>query len=208
MLDQSRTAAVLALVLALVLVHQVSQPGPLLGYADAPAAFAAGLTVPPAPVPLVHTERADLRVAQLVASMDGMWRAVFAAEGDEYVPARIDTSATEEGAEVGCGGGTPTGWAGIYCPADRRVVIDLGDHQVLRAAAGDAAADDLFGYVLAHVIGHHVQHLRHAPPFDTPDATVRRELQAQCLAGVWGRAAGRRPPPAETYAADADHGSA
>ena len=113
--------------------------------------------------------------------------------------------------ELGRGGGAGREgeWAGIYCPRDRQIVIDLTDHLVVRAAAGDDLADDALGYVLAHEVGHHVQYTREIlVRQQTQEDQVRIELYADCMSGVWGRAAGRRAPPAWSYATtDVEHGT-
>src|SRR5262249_54224923 len=89
----------------------------------------------------------------------------------------------------------------FYCPGDERVYIDLAFYGELRSRFG-APGDFAQAYVLAHEIGHHVQKLmgadRRAP--DEPrtsrgtanERSVRLELQADCLAGVWGNRAARR----------------
>jgi predicted metalloprotease len=166
--------------------------------------FPQRVAVPAAPVPRLYDDAPNLRVLQLLASMNAMWDRTFAAAGDGYERPRVATRAGEGGS--GCGSGHAN-WAGIYCPSGQRIVIDLGDHLVLRAALGDDHADDLLGYVLAHEVGHHVQGLRGVGLGGRQDAVRRAELHAQCLAGVWGRAAGRPLPAAESYAADADHGT-
>jgi predicted metalloprotease len=81
-----------------------------------------------------------------------------------------------------------------YCPPDQRVYLDLGFFRELRGqfqAPGDFAQ----AYVLAHEIGHHVQNLlginervhreQQGSPNDANELSVRLELQADCLAGVW-----------------------
>jgi predicted metalloprotease len=89
----------------------------------------------------------------------------------------------------------------FYCPGDRRVYIDLAFYDELRARFG-AAGDFAQAYVIAHEIGHHVQNvlgidnqMRRAQQ-QRPDLanslSVRLELQADCLAGVWGHSTGQR----------------
>jgi uncharacterized protein len=83
----------------------------------------------------------------------------------------------------------------FYCPADRKVYLDLSFfnelHQRFRAPGDFAQA-----YVLAHEVGHHVQTLtglesqvrqrQQADPRSANAYSVRMELQADCFAGVWG----------------------
>jgi predicted metalloprotease len=83
----------------------------------------------------------------------------------------------------------------FYCPADQLVYLDLGFFAELQnrfRAPGDFAQ----AYVLAHEIGHHVQHLlgidsqvrrlQQSRPDQENALSVRLELQADCFAGVWG----------------------
>ncbi|MCK7497654.1 MAG: neutral zinc metallopeptidase [Comamonadaceae bacterium] len=90
----------------------------------------------------------------------------------------------------------------FYCPADRKVYIDLAFYDDLRQrfrAPGDFAQ----AYVIAHEVGHHVQNLlgiigpgpcRRSSASARREAnqlSVRLELQADCLAGVWAHHADR-----------------
>ncbi len=89
----------------------------------------------------------------------------------------------------------------FYCPGDQKVYIDLGFYQELSQRFG-APGDFAQAYVLAHEIGHHVQTLtgistkvRRAQaqnPSQANDLSVRMELQADCLAGVWAHSTAQR----------------
>ena len=85
----------------------------------------------------------------------------------------------------------------FYCPADQQVYLDLGFFNELGQRLG-APGDFAQAYVIAHELGHHVQHLlgydqrvRADPNPGANSASVALELQADCFAGVWGHAASR-----------------
>jgi predicted metalloprotease len=83
----------------------------------------------------------------------------------------------------------------FYCPADRKVYLDLGFFDELHRKLG-APGDFAQAYVLAHEVGHHVQtvlgtesQVRRRQAADASsrnELSVRMELQADCFAGVWG----------------------
>jgi predicted metalloprotease len=89
----------------------------------------------------------------------------------------------------------------FYCPADEKVYVDLGFFDELANRLG---APGEFGqaYVIAHELGHHVQkllgieakvsRLRRTNPSEANPLSVRTELQADCLAGVWGHSTQQR----------------
>jgi predicted metalloprotease len=89
----------------------------------------------------------------------------------------------------------------FYCPADEKVYIDLDFYDELQQRFG-APGDFAQAYVLAHEIGHHLQKVsgiepqvrqaQKANPRAANQLSVRMELQADCLAGVWAAAAGRK----------------
>jgi predicted metalloprotease len=87
----------------------------------------------------------------------------------------------------------------FYCPADRYAYIDLGFYETMRTRF-NAPGDFAQAYVIAHEIGHHVQNLLgisdkvHAlqgqpSEVEANALSVRLELQADCLAGVWANRA-------------------
>ena len=86
----------------------------------------------------------------------------------------------------------------FYCPADQRVYLDLSFYDDMKRQLG-APGDFAWAYVIAHEMGHHVQHLlgterrgrapaARATPDDANELSVRLELQADCYAGVWAHA--------------------
>jgi predicted metalloprotease len=132
-------------------------------------------------------------VSFVLDDAQGFWRQGFGAAGKPYQRAKLVLFRNQVGS--GCGqASSATG--PFYCPLDQKVYIDLGFFDELRRrfqAPGDFAQ----AYVLAHEIGHHVQqqlgieesvrNQSHANAGDANELSVRLELQADCLAGVWAR---------------------
>lgn len=92
----------------------------------------------------------------------------------------------------GCGGAT-SDVGPFYCPADRKLYIDPGFYDLM-AKRLKAPGDFAQAYVIAHEVGHHVQNLIGSNQVRVSGETknqvsVRLELQADCLAGVWGHSA-------------------
>jgi uncharacterized protein len=135
----------------------------------------------------------------VLASTEDVWAPIFAqrampsygAAPGAYQNPTLVVFANAVSTE-GCGSAT-SAVGPFYCPADRRLYIDPSFYDVMEKrlrAPGDFAQ----AYVLAHEVGHHVQELigsnRLQVRGDTSNQTsVRVELQADCFAGVWGRAA-------------------
>lgn len=102
--------------------------------------------------------------------------------------------------QSGCGG-AESATGPFYCPADEKVYIDLGFYDELRQRFG-APGQFAQAYVLAHEIGHHVQkivgiesrvrQLQSSNPRAQNEISVRMELQADCLAGIWARSTQQR----------------
>ena len=89
----------------------------------------------------------------------------------------------------------------FYCPADQKVYIDLGFYRELQDRFG-APGEFAEAYVLAHEVGHHVQdllgidrqvrQLQSSRPSHRNELSVKLELQADCLAGVWAHSTAQR----------------
>ena len=89
----------------------------------------------------------------------------------------------------------------FYCPADEKVYLDTAFFEELDRRFG-APGDFAQAYVVGHEIGHHVQHLlgtsgkvsrlQRSNPEQANAASVQLELQADCLAGVWGHSTAQR----------------
>ena len=89
----------------------------------------------------------------------------------------------------------------FYCPSDQKVYIDLGFYDDLKRRFG-APGEFAEAYVLAHEVGHHIQNitgierkvraLQQRNPGMQNQLSVRMELQADCLAGIWGRTTEQR----------------
>ena len=136
--------------------------------------------------------QARVLVSKVLADTEDTWGAIFARSGRTYeVPTLV---LFNEGVETGCGMGQ-SAMGPFYCPADHNVYIDLNFYQELRDRFG-APGDFAQAYVIAHEVGHHVQNLlgisdrtmqarQRAGEAEGNAISVRVELQADCLAGIW-----------------------
>ena len=123
-----------------------------------------------------------------------VWSAIYAASGQQYErPAGVVLY--DEATPTGCGAGQAA-MGPFYCPADKRVYLDLTFWTELETKFG-AGGEFARAYVIAHEIGHHVQNLqgamgeaRRQGMRGADSGAVRLELQADCYAGVWAARAG------------------
>jgi hypothetical protein len=137
-------------------------------------------------------------VSFVLDDVQSTWTREFQRMGRDYERARLVlfTGSTRSGCGFAEAAAGP-----FYCPEDRKVYIDLGFYDDLRNRFG-APGDFAQAYVLAHEIGHHVQHLlgltdrvragQERRPSSANALSVRLELQADCLAGVWAHSTGER----------------
>ncbi len=128
-------------------------------------------------------------VKVVMADTEDVWAREFARLGRKYeFPAmRVYRDQTQ----TACGNGNAA-MGPFYCPADRKIYIDLGFYDEL-ARTFKSPGDFAQAYVIAHEVGHHVQKLlgvsdkvsamRGQPAYN--EYSVRLELQADFLAGVW-----------------------
>ena len=151
----------------------------------------------PAHKPPASDEMATF-VSKVLADTEDTWRVVFQQTGRQYQDPKLVlfTGATP----TACGAGQ-TAMGPFYCPLDQKVYIDLAFYKDLKARYG-APGDFAQAYVIAHEVGHHVQNLlgimdkvqaaqSRASETQANALSVRLELQADCLAGVWGYHANR-----------------
>jgi predicted metalloprotease len=164
-------------------------PDPTSAFPQVPQSGTGNNSVPGSP----SEEKEVHFVSFVLDDTQGFWRQQFEAAGKPYQRARLVLFRNQ--VSSGCGlASSATG--PFYCPLDQRVYIDLGFFDELQRrfqAPGDFAE----AYVLTHEIGHHVQQElgieqkvrqeSQVNPDDANELSVRLELQADCLAGVWAR---------------------
>jgi uncharacterized protein len=121
-----------------------------------------------------------------------VWGRIFQAAGSSYQPPRLIIFRGET--PTACGSGE-SAMGPFYCPGDRQVYIDLDFFDTLSQRLG-APGDFAQAYVISHEVAHHVQNLLgvtgkvdamrgRVSQAQQNAMSVRVELQADCLAGVW-----------------------
>jgi uncharacterized protein len=147
-------------------------------------------------------------VAVVLAETEDVWRAEFQSRGSEYADPHLVLYTGEVASACG---EAAAAMGPFYCPGDRRVFLDLSFFDELATRFG-APGEFARAYVIAHEIGHHVQNLlgisakvgaaeQRVGAARANALSVRLELQADCLAGVW---ANRSQSALKLSAADLD----
>ena len=132
-------------------------------------------------------------VRTVLGYTEDTWSQIFRANGATYSPPVLVlySGRTSTG---GCGTGQ-SAVGPFYCPADRKVYIDLTFFRMMQQRF-KVGGEFTQAYVIAHEVGHHVQNLlgisgkvdsarQHLSEREANAASVRLELQADCFAGVW-----------------------
>jgi predicted metalloprotease len=143
-------------------------------------------------------ERQVQFVSFVLDDVQKTWAQAFAQSQRPYPHAKLVlfSDVTRSGCGFAEGASGP-----FYCPEDHRVYIDLSFFQELKTRFG-APGEFAQAYVIAHEVGHHVQNLlgidakvrqmQAREPSRANDLSVRLELQADCLAGIWGYSTDQR----------------
>jgi uncharacterized protein len=135
-------------------------------------------------------------VARVLGSTERVWTEKFQQMGRQY---QKPTLVLFNGFVQSACGMAQAAMGPFYCPGDQKVYIDLSFYQDMKNKLG-APGDFAQAYVIAHEVGHHVQNLlgiadkvqqarTQASEAEANALSVRMELQADCLAGVWAKTA-------------------
>lgn len=135
-------------------------------------------------------------IARVLGETEDTWSTIFQRDlNRQYVAPKL---VLFRGAtQTACGTGQAA-MGPFYCPADRKVYLDLSFFDEMQRKL-NAPGDFAQAYVIAHEVGHHVQNLlgiadqvdqaRRLNPAQANALSVRTELQADCFAGLWARRA-------------------
>lgn len=143
--------------------------------------------------PTAEEQEAAIFAKKILAGTEDVWTKVFREEfGTQYQPPKMVLFT--DAVQSGCGGASAqTG--PFYCSADQTIYIDLSFFTRMKEQLG-AGGDFAYAYVIAHEVGHHVQHLlgtlqqahdamNRSDKKRANAISVRLELQADYYAGVW-----------------------
>jgi uncharacterized protein len=157
----------------------------------------------PAPQALVKTptkDRDSAFVKSVLGDTEDTWERIFKQQlKTNYQAPKL---VLFDGSVKSACGSAKTSSGPFYCPADKKVYLDMGFFKYLEATAGNDA-DFARAYAIAHEVGHHIQNLRgtsgkvrqlkaSSSKAKANELSVRIELQADCLAGVWGHFTAQR----------------
>jgi hypothetical protein len=153
---------------------------------------------PPSAESLAKEEESVQFVSFVLDDAQATWAGLLPEAGATYQDAKLVLF--RDAIESACGH-AQSAMGPFYCPGDQKVYVDLAFYDELKQRFG-ASGDFAQAYVIAHEIGHHVQNLlgiegkvrraQGANPGQENDLSVRMELQADCLAGVWGHSTAQR----------------
>jgi len=142
-------------------------------------------------------ERAAAFVAVTLADTEEVWAAIFQSQFRQtYAPPVLVLFKGET--QSACGGASAAAGP-FYCPPEQKVYLDTEFFTTMERQLG-AGGDFAQAYVVAHEVGHHVQNLlgildtanrerERSSEVRSNEISVQIELQADCLSGIWARAA-------------------
>jgi predicted metalloprotease len=138
--------------------------------------------------------KTEVFAKKVLGTLEKVWQVQFEKHHREYKVAWAPPKLVLFTAEVRTGCGTaPSAVGPFYCPADKHVYLDPTFFDELEQRLGGSKAAFSQAYVIAHEVGHHVQNLlgyssrvdEHRGKRDEKQYSVRLELMADYLAGVW-----------------------
>ena len=146
----------------------------------------------PAPAPIDANDPQVRFVSQVLRSTEVVWTDVFQANGHTYQEPKLRLF--RDSYPTACGQGEAAAGP-FYCPRDHIVYLDLSFFDLMTQQLG-APGQFAHAYVIGHEVGHHVQNLlgiidrvdalrARSSEADSNALSVKLELQADCLAGVW-----------------------
>ena len=187
--------AVIALILSLVFGVNIFDNG---GGSPVPQQTAPGAAQQPVNSSPKEDERIQF-VSFVLDDVQQTWAQLLPkVDGQQYHNAHL--AVFRDAVNTGCGE-APAEVGPFYCPLDQKVYLDLSFFDELAQRFG-APGDFAQAYVIAHELGHHVQHLlgidqrvrqmQESRPAAANQLSVALELQADCFAGVWGNSTSQR----------------
>lgn len=131
--------------------------------------------------------------ATVLADTEDVWTKIFEENGAQYEEPKMVLFTSN--VETGCGQATSASGP-FYCPADKKVYMDLAFFEELKTRFGAKGGDFAIAYVIAHEVGHHVQTLmgtstkvrqlqQRLSEAEGNRLSVALELQADFYAGLW-----------------------
>ncbi len=131
-------------------------------------------------------------VSTVLADTEDVWTELFRAQNAQYIKPKLVLFTGQT--RTACGTGS-TAAGPFYCPGDQKVYIDLAFYRLMQERF-HVNSEFAQAYVIAHEVGHHVQHLlgideqvaaarQSGNERGANSASVKLELQADCFAGVW-----------------------
>lgn len=175
-------------------------PLEMLGLVNSVVSGGGAVATEEAAAPSVENQQNREFVAAILGETEDVWGAIFQQSNAQYQQPKL---VLFSGAVQTACGGASSASGPFYCPGDRKVYLDTGFFDDMRAKLG-GGGDFAEAYVIAHEVGHHVQTLigvsdkvnnaRRAGQDVKGDGglLVRQELQADCFAGLWAYHAQQR----------------